>query len=268
MKPFLRWAGSKRKLLPDLLKYWAACSAKQYVEPFMGSASLFFALQPRAAVLGDTNRELVETFESVRDSPRAVYDFLTSLDHTEETYYAVRDSRTYSGSPAKAAARFIFLNRLCFNGIYRTNASGSFNVPYSGEATGTFPTLEQLEEISLALQGATIMWSDFEDTISTATAGDFGYLDPPYSVANRRVFKQYGASVFGLSDLKRLSRSLVQLNNRGASFVLSYATCEEALRLFRRWKIQRRIVTRNVSGFAQHRRRAVELLVTNISRDR
>src|SRR3954452_19394807 len=136
MKPFLRWAGSKKKLLPDLLTYWTACAAKKYFEPFMGSASLFFALQPKTAVLGDTNKELVETFEAVRDSPRAVYSFLSDLAHTKETYYAVRDTWTGCEDRARAAARFIFLNRLCFNGIYRTNADGDFNVPYSGDATG------------------------------------------------------------------------------------------------------------------------------------
>src|SRR5438552_7476153 len=252
MKPFLRWAGSKKKLLPDLLKYWAECSVQKYVESFMGSASLFFALQPKAAVLGDTNKELVKTFEAVRDDPVAVHNFLKPLRVNKKTYYDVRDSWNDSDELAKTAARFIYLNRLCFNGIYRTNVKGIFNAPYSGESTGSLPSLQHLEEISRVLRSATIKWGDFEETLGLADSGDFVYLDPPYSVANRRVFKQYGASVFGLSDLKRLSRQLVRLDTRGVLFVLSYAMCEEALHLFKRWRFQRRMVTRNVSGFAEH----------------
>jgi DNA adenine methylase len=263
MTPFLRWAGSKRKLLPDLQTFWNARSEK-YIEPFMGSACFFFAIQPDAAVLGDTNEELVKTFEAVRDDPVAVHNYLRPLRRNEATYYTVRDSWDCYGESARTAARFIYLNRLCFNGIYRTNTQGEFNVPYSGEATGSFPSLKHLREVSKALQKATICKSDFERTLDAAEPGDFVYLDPPYSVANRRVFKQYGSAVFGSADLERLARRLVELDSRKVSFVLSYAMCEEALRLFKRWKIRRRMTTRNVSGFAEHRRRAVELLVTNI----
>ena len=267
MAPFLRWAGSKKRLLPHLARFSTNGNGK-YFEPFMGSACLFFAIEPETAVLGDTNQELVETFQAVRENPVAVHNYLRPLRRDEITYYKVRDFWDCQGEAARIAARFIYLNRLCFNGIYRTNTRGEFNVPYSGDSTGSIPSLKNLRAASTTLQKATIYNTDFETVIDAANAGDFVYLDPPYSVSNRRVFKQYGSSVFGLSDLERLSRRLIKLDHDGVFFVLSYAMCEEALRLFKRWKIQRRIVTRNVSGFAQHRRRAVELLVTNISQDR
>jgi DNA adenine methylase len=262
MTPFLRWAGSKRKLLPDLQTYWDDRCGK-YVEPFMGSACLFFAVEPKTAVLGDTNGDLVETFTAVRENPVAVHNYLKPLARNEERYYRVRDSWASAGQRPRTAARFIYLNRLCFNGIYRTNAHGEFNVPYGGEGSGSFPSLKDLTEASLALQTATILKCDFERTLDFAKSGDFVYLDPPYSVANRRVFKQYGASVFGLSDLERLADRLIELDRGGVLFVLSYAMCGEALRLFGRWRVRRRMTARNVSGFAKHRRRAVELLVTN-----
>jgi DNA adenine methylase len=263
MIPFLRWAGSKRKLLPVLREYWDDRTGK-YIEPFMGSACFFFAIKPEAAVIGDTNEELVQTFEAVRDNPVAVHNYLRPLRRNETTYYIVRDSWDCYKEPARTAARFIYLNRLCFNGIYRTNTKGEFNVPYGGESTGSFPSLKHLKEIGEALQKATICRNDFEQTLNAAKSGDFVYLDPPYSVENRRVFKQYGSSVFGLADLERLARRLIELDSSGVSFVLSYAMCEEALRLFKRWRIRRRMTTRNVSGFAEHRRQAVELLITNI----
>ena len=128
MKPFLRWAGSKKKLLPDLLKYWAECSVQKYVEPFMGSASLFFALQPKAAVLGDTNKELVKTFEAVRDDPVAVHNFLKPLRVNKKTYYDVRDSWNDSDELAKTAARFDAALR-------KLPESGAFTAPLVASRT-------------------------------------------------------------------------------------------------------------------------------------
>ena len=261
--PFLRWAGSKRKLVPELRNYWNDAKGR-YIEPFMGSACLFFAVQPRRAVLGDTNGELVRTFKAVRNDPAAVFHFLRPLRRDPQFYYAVRRSWREEQNSARFAARFIYLNRLCFNGIYRTNVLGEFNVPYGGNSTGAFPSLVHLNQISAALQGARICRSDFEQVLSTARCGDFVYLDPPYSVANRRIFKQYGPAVFGRADLERLASCLRQLDARGVEFVLSYALCEEALRLFKKWNLRRRTTMRNVSGFAKHRRQAVELIATNI----
>lgn len=263
MNCFLRWAGSKRKLIPHLAEYWTD-TFDRYVEPFMGSACLFFSLEPKVAMLGDTNQELISAFTTIRAQPERVHALLTGFPIGEETYYRLRDEPPPASDHLYRAARFVYLNRFCFNGIYRTNRRGQFNVPFGGDRSGALPTLAQLIEASALLRRATIHSGDFETTLSGCAAGDFVYLDPPYSVANRRIFKQYGPSVFGIDDLKRLSLMLPQLDARGVKFVLSYASCSEAREFFGRWSKQCRMTTRNVSGFAKHRRKAVELLFSNI----
>ena len=263
-RPFLRWAGSKKKLLPKLTAYWND-SFSRYVEPFMGSASLFFSIAPSKAVLSDINSELVHTYCVVRDHPKRVHTTLASLPKGERAYYRIRSQNPNDLPAIERAAKFIYLNRFCFNGIYRTNTKGKFNVPYSPSGTGDLPTLEELRAIYATLQSVTIHCADFEAILlSKVRKNDFVYLDPPYAVANRRVFRQYGPKTFGLSDLKRLTDALVHIDRVGAKFLVSYAVCKEALECFSNWNIKRAFTQRNVSGFAEHRRRAVELLVSNI----
>ena len=264
VRPFLRWAGSKKKLLPKLTSYWNN-NFSRYVEPFMGSASLFFSIAPSKAVLADINSELVHTYCVVRDHPKRVHTALTSLPKGKQAYYRIRSQNPNNLPAIERAAKFIYLNRFCFNGIYRTNTKGKFNVPYSPSGTGDLPTLEELREISTVLQSVTIHCADFETILlSKVRKNDFVYLDPPFAVANRRVFRQYGPQTFGLSDLKRLNDALVHIDRVGAKFLVSYAMCKEAKDTFSDWETRRVVTQRNVSGFARHRRKAVELLITNI----
>lgn len=262
--PILRWAGSKRKLLPKLIPYWGQGQSR-YIEPFMGSASLFFATNPSNAILSDLNQDLVRTVISVRDHPRAVYNRLVSIPKGKKSYNELRAINPGGLELLDRAARFIFLNRYCFNGIYRTNTKGAFNVPFSPSKTGDLPSWESFLAAAVRLKSATILCGDFEKVISShVKKGDFVYLDPPYAVENRRVFKQYGPQTFGLEDLERLSRTLKWINRSGAKFVLSYAYSPEAIQYFRGWTNRKVFIQRNVSGFAKHRRMAAELIVTNI----
>lgn len=167
-------------------------------------------------------------------------------------------------SPIKAAARFIFLNRFCFNGLYRTNNQGVFNVPYGGNRTGSLPSKDHLRSIADMLRNCELESRDFEATVEQAGEGDFVYLDPPFAVGNRRIFRQYGPSNFGYEDLQRLSKSLKRADSRGASFVLSYAYCKEALTEFSFWPKRKVMVRRNIAGFAESRKTAAELIISNI----
>jgi DNA adenine methylase len=265
VRPFLRWAGSKRKLLPTLVPYWGQGFGR-YVEPFAGSAALFFALEPASAVLGDINRDLIQTLTVVRDNPEGMYQQVRAYPLGKRSYNALRALQPNSLTPIERAARFLFLNRFCFNGLYRTNEDGHFNVPYSPHGTGSLPSREQLLIAAALLRRAELRSGDFETMLrETVSAGDFVYLDPPYAVSNRRVFCQYGPHSFGLGDLLRLSDTLEEIERRGAHFVLSYADCAEARNAFSGWKIRRVFTQRNISGFAKHRRRAAELIVSNLS---
>lgn len=262
--PILRWAGSKRKLLPKLIPYWGD-GYSRYIEPFAGSASLFFALRPAEAVLSDTNNELIEALDLIREDARAVYRKLMKFPVNKSSYYRIRSLNSQRLTPTARAARFIFMNRFCFNGLYRTNSSGRFNVPFASHGTGDLPAWETFRLAASILQRATIRCEDFEAAVRDCVRyGDFVYLDPPYAVGNRRIFRQYGPHTFGLDDLERLAHVLNEIDIRGAHFVLSYAYCREAMTAFDRWPKRRVLTNRNISGFAKHRRRATELIISNI----
>lgn len=259
--PFLRWAGSKRQILDRLAQYWRP-SYKRYVEPFAGSACLFFAIAPARGLLGDINFHLVETLTTVRDDVESVIPLLTSAKRDKELYYQIRAIDPQSLSRAERAAQFIYLNRYCFNGLYRTNRQGRFNVPFGAEGNGYIPIPEHLRYCSRLLRRAEIIGADFESVLARVRTGDFVYLDPPYVTKQRRVFREYHPNTFSEADLKRLRKSLVALANRGIPFLVSYAACDEAHYLARGFCVERGYVRRSIAGFASKRVRRQELLIS------
>ncbi len=265
-KPFLRWAGSKRQLLPTLAEYWGQ-SYRRYVEPFMGSACLFFYLRPAHALLSDINGGLVETFAAVRDYPGPVYRRLTGFPLGEKAFYHIRAMKQQMLNPIDRAARFIYLNRFCFNGLYRTNQAGQFNVPYSPAKTGRLLDWSQFSACSRELQSVDVRRGDFQEIlIEEIQAGDFVYLDPPYAQANQRISFQYGPQSFGINDIERLRSTVEEIDRRGGHFVLSYAYCNEAIEAFRKWESELVSTYRNIAGFSIHRGRAMELIFSNTPR--
>lgn len=262
--PFLRWAGSKRKLLPKLKTFWTK-NHKRYIEPFAGSACLFFALRPSKAILGDMNSELISTYIEVKYRLPAVLKELAKLPPwNKEEYLRLRSLNTLRMKPHVRAARFIYLNRFCFNGIYRTNLKGQFNVPYSGDGCGALPHDEVFQLCSRRLRGVRFVNGDFETVLSQAEKGDLVYMDPPYAVRARRVFREYDPSTFTLEDIVRLRSWMVRLNAAGISFVVSYAESDEADLLRKGFAFETVAVRRNVAGFAAHRAMTNEVLISNI----
>ena len=260
--PFLRWAGSKRQLLPRLRTFWRP-EHKRYIEPFVGSAALFFELQPNSGVLGDLNPELIETFRQVRNRPRKVSEALRSFPRGKKEYYEIRSVDPKTLSPIEAAARFIYLNRFCFNGLFRTNLGGRFNVPYAPSGTGELPREERLVQCAKLLRRVELRIGDFADTLHDVAEGDFVYMDPPFAVQKRRIFREYCPGVFACHDLDRLGNLLQDIHGKGARFVVSYADCSEARRIFSSWHPRRVRTKRNIAGFSESRRYAYELIVTN-----
>lgn len=264
VNPLLRWAGSKRRLLPRLAAYWSD-SYSRYLEPFTGSGALFFYLNPSVACLNDINEQLIECYRELSRDAQELYERVTSIKSNEDTYYQVRSQDPESLSAAERAARFIYLNRHCFNGIYRTNQRGQFNVPYGADKAGAVPSLERFIECAELLQRTQLSSLDFSQFIqANVRAGDFVYLDPPYAVANRRIFRQYDKHSFGIDDVQRLSDCLDHIDSVGAHFVVSYALSAEIKGLSTAWASKRVVAQRNIAGFAEHRRKAVEVMITNI----
>jgi DNA adenine methylase len=264
--PFLRWAGSKRRLLPILRTYWKR-QHKRYLEPFAGSACLFFALNPPKAILGDLNPELISTYLEVKYRLDAVLDHLGTLTPaSKDEYLALRASKPTEMPPAARAARFIYLNRFCFNGIYRTNLNGEFNVPYSGDRCGNLPPAELFKKCSRRLKTARFLNGDFEAVLEHAERGDFVYMDPPFAVRARRVFREYDPSTFTHGDIKRLRGWMDRLAAARVNFVVSYAESDEADILRKGFGYETVSVRRNIAGFAAHRTLSNELLISNILR--
>jgi DNA adenine methylase len=264
MLPFLRWAGSKRLLLPKLRPY-VPSKFGRYIEPFAGSACLFFDIEPERAVLGDLNPELVCALRSVQRDPSLVIESLRRLPVGEKAYYLVRRRDPASLAIGEVAARFIYLNHYCFNGIFRTSTAGKFNVPYGPPKSGAPIDEDHLVGASRLLRRSIILHADFEETLAQAETGDFAYLDPPFAVSGRRVFAQYGPNSFSSTDLPRLVKTLENLDRRGVTFVVSYADSREAREWLMSWRAKRVRTRRNIAGFAGNRRSSYELVVTNAS---
>lgn len=262
MKPFLRWAGSKAQLLPVLREYWRPHYSR-YIEPFCGSACLFFALEPRSAVLSDLNEDLVSTLAQVQVAADTVAECLKRLKSSERAYYKIRAADPQALTPNERAAQFIYLNIHCFNGLYRTNQEGKFNVPYGTKTRKTPFSGSELREAGRLLQNAVLESGDFESVVNQTISGDFLYLDPPYATASTRIFSQYGKKLFSEADLTRLTDSLRFADRRGVHFVLSYADVPEIRKLRRLWNSRKVIVKRNIAGFTDARKSAQEIVITN-----
>jgi DNA adenine methylase len=264
-KSVIRWAGSKKKLLPKLEELWVRASASgRYIEPFAGSAAFFFSISPPKAVLSDSNPELIHALGQLKTRCNKVFEEVASYPVSESFYYKLRAQDPSDLSSISRAARFFYLNRFCFNGIYRTNRSGQFNVPFGAERAGALPEREYWLKCSEVLKGAVLYCEDFESVAKReARKGDFIYIDPPYAVSNRRIFRQYTKSEFGLEDIERLAALLQVLDARGVKFVVSYAQSPETEMLSRGWRSTRTVAQRNVAGFSHFRRKAQEVMITN-----
>jgi DNA adenine methylase len=263
MRSPIRWAGSKRQTLPRLRECWGA-GYSRYVEPFAGSASLFFEIEPRAAVLGDLNWELIAALRAIRRDVTLVLQCLRRLPKGERNYYAIRRQDPRNLSAPALAARFLYLNHFCFNGLYRTNLKGEFNVPYARPKNDSRIDEEGIVRAAATLKASELLHADFEQTLSQVQAGDFVFLDPPYVMDGRRVFREYLPGSFQPSDLARLKRALDHIHSIGASFVITYADSVESRKLLRKWNRSRLWVRRNIAGFASDRRGYYEMLATNI----
>jgi DNA adenine methylase len=219
--PLIKWAGGKRRLLPDIAEL-APSTFSRYYEPFLGGGAVFFSLLPAAATLSDTNGELIQMYVHVRDQPDEVHRCLRRMTNSKDDYYRIRSMN--ARSDASKAARLIYLCTLSFNGIYRQNLKGEFNVPY-GYKTHINPCdTATLERISESLQGKKLIEADFEIATSNAKRGDFVYFDPPYTVAHgNNGFIKYNARIFSWADQKRLASTALRLKNIGCHVIVSNA---------------------------------------------
>lgn len=264
ISPLIRWAGSKRASITSIAAFYPG-NQYRYVEPFCGSAALFTAVNPEFSILSDANPKLINFYEQVKENPVELHNRYSKIQFSKENYYKVRSLYNKCSEKIDQGAYFLFLNQYCFNGLYRTNLKGEFNVPFSGVRNAKHINKDRILQHSLKLQGATLRTGDFEavidDYISEKT---FLFVDPPYANRDGTIFTEYGSTLFGLEDLERLMTQLRKLDRRGGKFVLTYDSSLPALvHLESSWRRQVLTVRRNVSGFASARKTVDEILVSN-----
>ena len=271
-KPFVKWAGGKRQVMAEIKKYLPE-KYNTYYEPFVGGGAVFFELAPKKAVLNDYNKELMNVFECIKDE--AKFEKMCNelnhheANHSEEYYYEIRDkdrdkSKFNKLADYKRAARTIYLNKACFNGLYRVNSKNEFNVPfgkknkvntYEGQNLGIVHCILNFNDIEL-------MSCDFEETVKKAKKGDFVYLDPPYD-SDTTTFNDYTENGFGKEEQKRLSEVFKDLDKRGCYVMLSNHNTKLINELYKDYNKHVIKAQRNINANGKKRGKIEEVIITN-----
>ena len=260
---FIRWAGGKSWLIPYVSQLVDGLDYNNYYEPFMGGASIFFSLAlPNNGCLSDVNAELVNTFCAVRDNPERIIEYLKEYATDEASYYSIR--ATEPKGKYQKAARFLYLNANSYNGLYRVNRSGKYNVPYGKK--GATVNYARLLEVSEKLKGTEIVCQDFFEISNRIREGDLVFLDPPYTVTKEDTgFVEYNSTLFSLDDQQRLSLLIDHINDVGAYYILTNAAHEKIIEIFDE-KGRRITLERNslIGGKNSFRGKVQEYIFTNI----
>jgi DNA adenine methylase len=270
MKPFLKWAGGKGALLHEILPRLPS-KINTYYEPFLGGGAVFFALASEArfkrAILSDANEELALTYGTLRDFPDPLVQVLKRHVYDEDHYYAVRGINSKKLGPPARAARFIYLNRTCFNGLYRVNKKGEFNVPFGRYTNPTICDEPALRLVSASLQSIAICSIDFEMAVMTAERRDAVYFDPPYvPLSETSNFTAYSKGGFGEADHVRLRDCFAALDKKGVHVLLSNSDTPFVRKLYKGFKIEKVEAPRRVNSKASKRGNVSELLISGRNR--
>jgi DNA adenine methylase len=270
VKPVLKWAGGKRQLLEPILSFVGEAFPERigtYYEPFAGGAAVFFALAAQnkfeRARLSDKNEDLIRVYSELRDDAHAVIrelQKLCELGEGEEVYYRVRSA--HFKKPAARAARLIYLNRTGYNGLYRVNRSGGFNVPYGRYKNPRILDESRLLAAADALQGIELFVEDFQESCKRARRGDFVYFDPPYlPVSKTANFAEYHSEAFALPEHERLAKTFARLTKKGVSVLLSNSDTPETRALYANFETHTVLAKRAINSDATRRGAVSELLV-------
>jgi DNA adenine methylase len=270
-RPFVKWAGGKAQLLDAFLPlYPEPGSFRAYLEPFVGGGAVFFHVQtllrPDQVLLCDTNAELISTYEVVRDDVDELIGRLREHQrkNDDEYFYEVREQNPAKLEKVARAARLIYLNKTCFNGLYRVNSRGLFNVPWGHRHNPTIVDAEVLRAASASLQGVALRVSDFREVKDRARAGDFVYFDPPYDPVSRTAkFTSYTHSSFGPEDQRELARVYRALADRGCKVMLSNSDTPFVRELYAGFDIVDVQARRMINSNGQKRGLVGEVVVIN-----
>ena len=263
VRPFLKWAGGKRWFVARHLSIFPS-SYNRYIEPFLGSGAVFFSLRPKNSILSDTNKDLIDTYRAIQTDWRNVFSTLRKhhQNHCKKYYYKIRSSNPKT--IFSRAARFIYLNRTCWNGLYRVNLKGEFNVPI-GTKTDVIMETDNFEEISQLLQNVKLENKSSKDIIEQAEKGDLLFVDPPYTVKHdNNGFIKYNEILFSWEDQECLSKCLRAAKERGATIIHTNANNRLIRELYKDYfkviPVTRKSV---IAADPANRGKCNELIITN-----
>ncbi len=271
-KPLLKWAGGKRQLLREIISRIPS-GFSNYWEPFLGGGALFFSISEESMghsfVISDINPVLCLFYETVRNKPMDLAEYITATEYhnTPADYYEARSRFNRldgKANPVEKSGLLIYLNRHCYNGLYRVNSRGEFNVPFGSYISPKMPVRDQIMSASSCLARSTIMNRDFQEMLSETEEGDFVYLDPPYEpISQSSSFTAYSKGGFNRDQQKRLSSVLRELDNKGVKFLLSNSGNGYLADLYSGFKIVTVEARRNINSKGNRRGSVSEILVTN-----
>ncbi|WP_457679710.1 DNA adenine methylase [Thermovibrio sp.] len=265
-KPFVKWAGGKRQLLKHLL-FFSPKRFNRYFEPFVGGGALFFSLMPSKAVISDLNCELINAYLVIKERVEELIESLRKHRNEESYYYEVRSLNPNELSPVERASRFIFLNKTCFNGLYRENSKGKFNVPFGRYKRPNICDEENLRAVSAFLNSieVEILSASYKEVCKLPQRGDFVYLDPPYIPTSKTSsFTSYTGKGFDEREHLELSRVFRELSNRGCFVMLSNADHPLIRELYKDFKVVELTANRSINSKGSRRKRSGrEFLIMN-----
>ena len=265
--PFLKWAGGKSQLLTTYAQFFPA-NFNHYYEPFIGAGAVFFRLSSTRdglrATISDCNAELINCYQTIKTDVHDVIEQLKTFENDEDLFYSIRAQQTSKLNKAERTARMIFLNKTCFNGLYRVNSKGQFNVPFGRYKNPKILDPENLIAVSNRLSKVEIMHSSFEHVLNTARKGDFVYFDPPYvPLTNTANFTSYTQNCFGLKEQQLLAETFATLAKRGCYVMLSNSDTKLVKDLYRGFNLHLVKATRAINCRADKRGQISEIVVTN-----
>jgi len=261
--PFLKWAGGKSELLPEIEKRLPR-SFNTYWEPFIGGGALYFRLSPVAAVISDANEELINCYQIVRDKVEELIVRLKKHSNNKEHFLRIRRQQPWQLEPVDRAARFIYLNKTCYNGLFRVNQRGEFNVPFGRYENPRISDENGLKECSRSLRAAEILCRDFRHLLYKVKPGDFVYFDPPYSpLSKTSSFTAYSEAPFDQREQKALKQVFGALHDRGCYLMLSNSDTEFTRKLYQKFHIEAVQASRAINCRADRRGKISELIITN-----